>query len=79
MPPFATGKAAIAICGRCSVKMPYTKLMSDGNIPGLRVCKDCRDEIDPYKLAPRQPDAIVLRNPRPDRSLDDVPISTYDF
>ncbi len=66
---FAYGKIAKAICGRCQVRYPYTKLMADGNSPGLRVCKDCRDEIDPYKLAPRQPDSYVLKFPRPDVNI----------
>ena len=70
---FSTGRIAIAICGRCSVKMPYTKLMADGNSPGLRVCKDCRDPIDPYRLPARQPDAFTLRNPRPDLPLNGLP------
>ena len=70
---FAAGRIAIAICGRCSCKMPYLKLSSDPNYPGLRVCKGCKDQLDPYKLAPRQPDSYVLQYPRPDLPLDDVP------
>lgn len=76
---FAPGRLAIAICGRCSCKMPYSALMMDGNIKGLRVCAECRDNIDPYRLTPRQPDAFVLRNPRPDTNLNDVPTSTYNL
>jgi len=70
---FSTGRIAIAVCGRCSVKVPYRDLMSDGNYRELKVCSECRDEIDPYRLAPRQPDSYILRNPRPDRSLTDIP------
>lgn len=70
---YSSGRLAIAVCGRCSVKMPYNQLMSDGNNRDLKVCADCRDNIDPYRLAPRQPDAYILRNPRPDRNLNDIP------
>lgn len=70
---YSSGKIAIAVCGRCSVKMPYTELRSDGNIKSLKVCAECRDDIDPYKLAPRQPDVFVLKNPRPDLPLDGLP------
>ena len=47
--------------------------MPDGNSPGLRECKECRDPIDPYRLAPRQPDNFVLRHPRPDTPLSAPP------
>lgn len=65
----SSGKIAIAICGRCSFKMKYTELSSDPNVPGLQVCKECRDNIDPYRLAPRQPDSYLLQKPRPDTNL----------
>ena len=69
MPGFAAGRIAIAICGRCSCKMPYLKLRADGNNPGLRVCGDCWDPLDPYRLPPRQPENITLQYPRPDVAL----------
>jgi hypothetical protein len=62
---------AIAICGRCSFKFPIGELGADRNIPGLRVCKDCNDEKDPYRLPPRKPDNIVVKHPRPDVPLTD--------
>lgn len=57
---------AIAICDRCKMKMPYDALMADGNSPGLRVCKDCWDTKDPWRLSPRKTEDISLRFPRPD-------------
>lgn len=63
-------KASIAICGRCSKKYPYVMLMPDPNSPGLRVCPDgCRDQLDPYRLPPRQAEDITIRWPRPDVSI----------
>ena len=70
---FSSGRLAIAICGRCSLKKPYLTLSSDPNVPGLRVCGDCKDKRDPYRLPPRQPDAFVLRYPRPDVQINDLP------
>ena len=75
---FASGRLAIAICGRCSVKYPYQALRVDGNNPGLRVCCECRDPLDPYRLPPRQPENIVMQYPRPDTSLADIPPYVLD-
>lgn len=66
---FASGDIAIAICDRCRVKHPYRALKPDGNSPGLRVCSLCWDPKDPWRLPPIQPDALVLRFPRPDTNL----------
>lgn len=59
----------IGICGRCSRKMPLGELHPDPNAPGLRVCREDLDQLDPYRLAPRAPDPLVLRDPRPDVGL----------
>lgn len=59
----------IGICARCSKKFPLAELFPDPNYPGLMVCKDDLDEYDPYRLAPRSPDQIVLPFTRPDVSL----------
>jgi hypothetical protein len=59
-------KLAIGICARCSVKMPYSELVEDGNIPGLWVCEADRDPIDPWRLPPRQTENITLEHARPD-------------
>jgi len=69
LPVKTSPNAAIAICGRCRKKMYLSDLRSDPNIPGLRVCRECSDVYDPYRKAPRQPDDIVLKNPRADETL----------
>lgn len=66
---FAGGRISKAICGRCNVKHPYPELRPDSNVEGLRVCKDCWDMLDPYRLPARQPDNFILRYPRPDVPL----------
>lgn len=63
----------IAICGRCSRKMLLSELSPDPNYPGLMVCKNDRDDYDPYRLAPRRPDQIVLPFNRPDTSINTHP------
>lgn len=66
---YSTGDIAIAVCDRCKFKYPYLTLRADGDKPGLRVCPDCWDTRDPYRLPPRQPEALALRFPRPDVSI----------
>jgi hypothetical protein len=63
--------AGIGICDRCSRKFPIGELMPDRNSPGLRVCRDDLDELDPYRLPARQTERITLPFVRPD-----VPIAT---
>lgn len=63
----------IGICGRCSRKMLLADLSPDPNYPGLMVCAADRDEYDPYRLAPRGPDKIVLPFVRPDVSINTHP------
>lgn len=60
---------AIAICGRCSTKIPHDDLVQDPNSRGLLVCADCQDEFDPYRLAPRKTERVSLTHPRPDTPL----------
>lgn len=67
------GVVAIAICDRCHRKKYYAELEPDGNSPGLRVCKKCRDVKDPYRYPARQTEVISLRYPRPDSTLSDGP------
>lgn len=61
----------IGICGRCSRKMPLEELFSDPNSPGLRVCIDDLDVLDPYRLPARQTEDINLPFVRPDLPLTD--------
>ena len=63
----------IAICGRCSRKFLLAELSSDPNSPGLMVCKADLDDYDPYRLAPRAPDQIVLPFTRPDTPINTPP------
>lgn len=66
----ANGDLAIAICQRCGLQYPYLELSDDPNIKGLRVCCECKDQYDPWRLPAPPPDALQLRWPRPDVPLD---------
>jgi hypothetical protein len=61
----------IGICARCSRKFRLAELRPDPNYPALMVCDEDRDDYDPYRLAPRKEDQIVLPFVRPD-----VPVTT---
>lgn len=61
----------IGICGRCSRKLPLAELNPDPNYPNLMVCREDTDDYDPYRLAAKPEDQIVLPFVRPD-----TPIST---
>ena len=63
----------IGICGRCSRKMLLSALAPDPNYPGLMVCEADRDQYDPYRLAPRAPDNVLLPFNRPDVSVSTRP------
>lgn len=66
-----TGRSSygIGICDRCKVKMSILDLLPDPNAPGLRVCVECRDLYDPYRLPARQTEKISLPFTRPDEPL----------
>ena len=61
----------IGLCARCSKKFPLAELARDPNYPNLMVCREDADEYDPYRLAPRKADQVVLPFVRPD-----IPIPT---
>jgi hypothetical protein len=63
----------IGLCARCSRKMSLDELFSDPNSPGLKVCREDLDQLDPYRLPPRQPDQITLPFVRPDSPLNTDP------
>ncbi len=63
----------IAICARCSRKFKLAELSSDPNSPGLMVCAEDLDDYDPYRLAPRKEDQIVLPFTRPDTPVNTRP------
>ena len=71
--PSGESTYGLGICGRCSRKFKLAELVSDPNYPGLKVCRDDVDEYDPYRLAPRAPDQIVLPFTRPDTPLNTAP------
>jgi hypothetical protein len=53
--------------------MSLEELFSDPNSPGLKVCRADLDQLDPYRLPPRQPDQITLPFVRPDSPLSTNP------
>lgn len=72
-----TGRSTygIGICARCSRKMFLDELYSDPNSPGLMVCKDDLDVLDPYRLPARQTERINLDFVRPDLPLTGSAVS----
>mgnify|MGYP003426246186 FL=1 len=67
--PWGKTTYGIGICDRCRRKFSLDDLQPDPNSPGLRVCKDDADVIDPYRLPPRVPENITLAFVRPDADL----------
>jgi hypothetical protein len=67
-----TGKTTygIGLCDRCSRKMSLDDLFADPNSPGLKVCREDLDDLDPYRLPARQTENIALRFTRPDVPLE---------
>lgn len=77
-----TGRSTygIGICARCSRKMSLEDLFSDPNSPGLMVCKEDLDQLDPYRLPPRQTERINLDFVRPDLPLTGSnPVPSFIF
>lgn len=68
----STGKTTygIGLCDRCSRKMSLDDLFADPNSPGLKVCREDLDDLDPYRLPARQTENITLRFTRPDVPLE---------
>lgn len=80
---YASGEFQIGRCDRCAKERPLIQFVSDGNSPGLRVCppnigNGCYDVYDPWRLPPRQLEALVSRYPRPDVTLS-APLSGIDW
>ncbi len=61
--------AGIGLCDRCARKFPLDELRPDGDNPGLLVCREDRDQLDPYKLPAHKQENISLRVIRPDVDL----------
>ena len=73
--PSGESTYGLALCARCSRKFVLADLSPDPNYPALMVCKDDTDEYDPYRLAPRAEDTVVLPFNRPD---DNVSLGSVD-
>ena len=63
----------LGICARCSRKFKLADLHGDPNYPGLMVCDEDTDDYDPYRLAPRKEDQVVLPFVRPDTPIPTAP------
>jgi len=50
--------------------MSIADLYADPNSPGLRVCREDLDDLDPYRLPARQTEMITLPFTRPDAPLE---------
>ena len=64
--PSGESTYGLGLCARCSRKFVLAELQPDPNTPNLMVCQDDLDEYDPYRLAPRPEDQVVLPFVRPD-------------
>jgi hypothetical protein len=75
-----TGRSTlgIGICDRCKRKFSLDDLMKDPNAPGLRVCIDDLDQLDPYRLPARKTETITLPFLRPDEPLGTDPRGFID-
>jgi len=63
------GSLGIGICDRCYRKFPLDELFDDTNAEGLKVCAKDLDDLDPYRLPPRETENIQLDFVRPDEPL----------
>ena len=63
----------IGLCARCSRKFPLAELAPDPNYPNLMVCAEDSDDYDPYRLAPKPEDQVVLPFVRPDTPINTAP------
>lgn len=59
------GNLGIGLCDRCHFKFSIEDLVPDDNSPGLKVCRKCVDQFDPYRLPARRPDDLTLPFYRP--------------
>lgn len=71
---YARGDKAVAICERCSKKVPYKVLRYDGQYPDLQVCPDCWDPKHPQEYLENTFDPITLRDPTgdPDKEFANI-------
>lgn len=69
------------ICDRCHLRGKFSEMRSDDDNPALWVHRECSDQLDPWKLPPRQSEDVSIPHPRPDAkpSDTDVFLSTNDY
>jgi len=67
-PVSLSGSAAIAICPRCQMKLPYAALRKDPN-NGQFYCGECVDQLDPWRLPAHRAEDVSLKHPRNDEDL----------
>lgn len=60
-------------CDRCARKLFASQVRSDGDNPALKVCRACRDSIDPWKLPPRKADDYAVPGATPNTILQPEP------
>lgn len=73
---YAKGKKAVAICQRSGEKILYSKLVPDGDSPGLMVSPEWRDISHPAKRPVRTVEGVSLRRPAVDTDNDsDEPVA----
>ena len=59
----------IGCCDRCQRKFPLDELRPDANSPGLMVCREDWDALDPYRRGLKQPESVNLPFHRPEQSI----------
>lgn len=61
---------SVAVCDRCKLKYALSDLKADRNAPGMLVCDECNDVLDPYRLPARQTERVDSPNARPDEPIE---------
>ncbi len=74
IPTKGLAKLAIGVCDGCHLRYPWVDLNPNPDIPGEMVCKECEDELDPWKLPLPQQEDISIMNARPDVDLTISPV-----
>lgn len=68
--PAYSQKVALGVCDRCSCQLPVREMVNDSNYKGLRVCRECCDQKNPWLLRPCSPDTITVQYPRPETPIN---------
>jgi hypothetical protein len=66
---YGDGRDSVGCCDRCGQQCDFLRLLWDTGAKDnrLKVCDDCYDEPDPYRIVYSRPkiDPQVIRDPRP--------------